>query len=447
MGIYFVVALRNLLQARRRTFFLGAALSMVAALLVLLLSLAQGLTDNMVHYATTLASGHVNIGGYYKLSPGDVAPLVQDVPKIRALVKEEVPESVMVLDRIRGWSKLVSETGAMWTSPVGIDPAEEGQLIAALQPARESAYRKDGGAATPGDLGKMGQEGTIVLFASQAKKLEVGIGDQITVVAETTRGATNSGDFTVVAIAEDMGMMSQWNAFVPKSALHDLYRTASDTTGAVMIFLEDIAQTDTVLARLQKVLPARGYTVLEHKAEPFWQKLEQLPHEDWTGARLDLTTWEDEASFLKWIITAFNGISFFLVGVLLLIIVIGIMNTMFMSVRERTGEVGTLRAIGMGRASVLGMFLTEALILGLAASTAGALVGGGLALALDAAAISVPSEAARMVLLSDIIHLSAQVAHVVGAVFVFTLVTALSALYPAYRAAKMRPVTAIQHVS
>ena len=59
MGIYLVIALRNLLQAKRRTFFLGGALTMVAALLVLLLALAQGLTDNMIHYSTTLASGHV----------------------------------------------------------------------------------------------------------------------------------------------------------------------------------------------------------------------------------------------------------------------------------------------------------------------------------------------------------------------------------------------------
>jgi len=447
MGIYLVVALRNLLQAKRRTFFLGAALSMVAALLVLLLALAQGLTENMIHYATTLASGHVNIGGFFKLSPGDAAPFVKNAPALRQIVKEEVPEAVFVLDRLRGWSKLVSETGAMWLSPVGIDPAEEKHLLSALRLAPEHAYKEGGGDERPGDLSRAGHPGEIVLFAAQAKKLEVGVGDTVTLVTETERGVTNSADFHVAAVVEDMGMMSAWSVFISKRTLLDLYRIAPDSTGAVMIYLEDIAQTDAVLARLQKILPERGYTVLEHKSEPFWQKLEQLPNEDWTGGRLDLTTWEDEASFLKWVITAFNGVSFFLIAVLLVIIVVGIMNTMFMSVRERTGEVGTLRAIGMGRGRVLGMFLAEASILGLFASTAGALVGGGLALAIDAARISVPSDAARMVLLSDVIHLSTSGAHVAAAVIAFTVVTALSALYPAWRAAKLRPVTAIQHVS
>lgn len=447
MGIYFVVALRNLLQAKRRTAFLGIALSMVAALLVLLLSLAQGLTDNMIHYATTLASGHVNVAGFYKLSPGDVAPLVLDSPKLREIVEKEVPEATRIIDRNRGWSKLVSESGALWASPTGINPAEEGELKAALKLAPERAYKKDGGDATPGDLSKIGEPGTVLLFASQAKKMEVGVGDQITIVSETMRGATNSAELTVVAVAQDMGMMSQWTVFVPKTTVHELYKMSPDTSGAVMIFLPKIEQTAEVLARLQKKLPELGFTVLDHKSAPFWQKLQDLTNEDWTGARLDLTTWEDEASFLKWVIAAFNGVSFFLVAVLLLIIVIGIMNTMFMSVRERTGEVGTLRAIGMGKWRVLGMFVTEALILGLAASTFGALLGAGIAMGIDAMHITIGSDAARMILLSDIIHVAAQPGHVIGAIVVFTLVTGLSALYPAFRAARMRPVTAIHHVN
>lgn len=447
MRIYLVIALRNLLQAKRRSLFLGGALAGVAALLVLLLALAQGLSDNMVRYATTLASGHVNVGGYYKLSPGDVAPVVTDVPKIRRIVKEEVPEAVLILDRFRGWAKLVSDTSGMWTSPVGIDPAEEERLLSSLRLAPESAYREGGGEQTPGDLQKVGQPGNIVLFASQAKKLEVGVGDSITVVAETDHGVTNSADFTVAAVVLDMGMLSQWNAFVPKGDLQKLYGVAPTSSGAVMIFLESIEQTDEVLARLQRVLPERGYTLLDHDAAPFWEKLGRLADEDWTGFRLDLTTWEDESAFLAWVITAFDAIAFFLVGVLLFIIVIGIMNTMFMSVRERTGEVGTLRAIGMGRRQVLGMFLTEAVLLGLAASTLGGLVGAALALSLDAATLELPSEAMRMVMLSDTLRLSVRPGHLGGAALVFTVVTALAALYPALRAARMPPVTAIHHVS
>ena len=78
-------------------------------------------------------------------------------------------------------------------------------------------------------------------------------------------------------------------------------------------------------------------------------KFETVNREDWTGQKLDVTTWEDEISFMTWTLTALQGLSFVLIVILIAIIVIGIMNTMWIAIRERTREIGTLRAIGMQR--------------------------------------------------------------------------------------------------
>ena len=64
MKIYFIIALRNLIQAKRRTLLLGLALSTVTLLLVLLLSWSNGIADTMVRSATALSSGHVNVAGW-----------------------------------------------------------------------------------------------------------------------------------------------------------------------------------------------------------------------------------------------------------------------------------------------------------------------------------------------------------------------------------------------
>ena len=50
------------------------------------------------------------------------------------------------------------------------------------------------------------------------------------------------------------------------------------------------------------------------------------------------------------------------------------MNTMWIAIRERTREIGTLRAIGMQRRAVLRMFLLESLMLGLVGTVGGALL-------------------------------------------------------------------------
>ncbi len=447
MGIYLIVSLRNLLQARRRSLLLSLALAMVTTLLVVLLALSQGLTDNMIKTATTLSSGHVNVAGYFKLSPGQVAPLFTDPAPIRKVIEENTPELDFMIDRVAGFGKLISDTGSTISSLSGIEAANEGRFIERIQLAKERDYKEGGGDRVLGDRSKIGQDGTILLFTAHAKRLGVGIGDNVTISAESIRGAANTVDLTVVAIAQDMGMMSNWFTFVSKKTIRDLYQMKEQATGGFMLYLKDIADADTVRARLDGVFKERGFEVLDYDAgKPFFTKFEPLAAEGWTGQRLDLTTWEDEGAFLKWTIAGFNGVSIFLIGVLMLIIVVGIMNTMWMSVRERTSEVGTLRAIGMKKRRVLFLFVTEALILGLVATTAGSLLGGALAGVLNAAQIPIPSEAARMIMLSDTLYLSVQGAQLVQSVLLFTLVTGFAALWPASRAARMRPVNAIQHV-
>ena len=168
--------------------------------------------------------------------------------------------------------------------------------------------------------------------------------------------------------------------------------------------------------------------------------------EDWKGQKLDLTIWSDEASLLKWILTYIEGIIYFFTGILMAIIGIGIMNTMWISVRERTNEIGTLRAIGMSRGRVLGLFLLETVLLALFATTIGALAGVLLSAALNAAAINISSDAVRMILMNQTLHLTVQPGHVIASIISLSLVSALAALWPAFRASQLQPITAIHYV-
>ena len=68
------MAWRNLLQGGRRVTIVGIALGLVSGLLVLMLSLSQGMQKNLVDAATTLAAGHVNVAGFYKTSPNALGP-------------------------------------------------------------------------------------------------------------------------------------------------------------------------------------------------------------------------------------------------------------------------------------------------------------------------------------------------------------------------------------
>jgi putative ABC transport system permease protein len=441
------IARNNLLASRRRTLFLGTALFGVTFLFVLLLSLSAGVTDNLIKGATAVSSGHVNIAGYYKSSPTDSQALITDVDTLKKEAKEALPDAVLIIDRMRGWGKIIGDRGSIQTGINGIDFDDEGDLFSmlTLAPAKDYIESPEDPEETKGNFADLKKPNTIILFAGQAKQMKVEVGDAVTLRTETLKGATNTADVTVVAIARDLGLLSGFASFVPKKTVTDLYQFKPGVSGVVQIYLKDIERSTAAMNELRAHLAKKGYAQLEHDAQPFFLKLLQtVPGEDWTGAKLDVTTWEDESSFLTQIIVALHAVSIALVVLLAFVIIVGISNTMTIAVRERTREIGTLRAIGMNRGSVLGLFLLEAGILGVVASGLGGVVGALVAKAVDLAAIRVDIDAMRMVLLSDTLHLLPRVGDVFVAVAVLTLVSAAAAFFPSLRAARITPVTAMQ---
>src|SRR5512136_3497754 len=217
---------------------------------------------------------------------------------------------------------------------------------------------------------------------------------------------SNTADVRVAVVARNIGLLSAFNAFLPAETLRELYQLKGTTTGAVQIYLKDPAASAAVAARLRGALQAAGYRVMDPDPQPYWQKLMlKVNSEDWTGQKLDVTTWEDEMSFLSWVVTAVSGRGGILVTVLMVIVAVGIANTLAIAIRERTREIGTLRAIGMQRVQVLRLTLLEACLLGLAGALAGAALAAATAAALNAARIGIP-ESVQYFLLQQHLHLA-----------------------------------------
>ena len=427
-----LIAFRNLLAHRRRTLLLGGAIAFVTALFVLMTGLANGMRSTMLESATTLSTGHVNVGGFFKVAAGQSAPAVTGYAKVLELVKREVPEVDYVTHRGRGFAKLVGTDGSMFAVLSGLDVAQEPGF------KRTVVIRE-------GKLEDLAQAGTILLFEEQVKKLGVRVGDVITLSAPTFRGVNNTLDVRVAAVAADMGMMSSISAYMPSQSLRDLYQYRPDTTGVIQIYLKDVSRVPAVRSHLREALAKADYRMMDEDPRAFFMKFDVVNREGWTGQKLDVTTWEEELSFVNWVIAVLGLLTFVLTAVLLVIIAVGIMNTLWIAIRERTREVGTLRAIGMQRWRVLAMFMVEALMLSLFGTLLGAALGIGLCEAITAAHIRAP-EIVRLMLLSDQWYLRWQPGSVVAGVLIVTLCSMLVSLIPSFLAARMKPVTAMHHI-
>jgi ABC-type lipoprotein release transport system permease subunit len=428
-----LVAGRNLLQHKRRNLFLGAAIAAVAALLVLFLGLVAGIRGAMMESATTVMCGHVNVGGFFKITSGSSAPLVTDWPKVLEDVRRLVPELDYATIRGRGYVKAISDSESM------------DLVISAIQIDKERRFRRVV-EAVEGSLDGLTQPNTILLSEKQAERLKVKVGDALTLSAPTARGVNNTMDVRVVGVMRSVGVLSSIFAFVPEESLRRLYQLNDRTTGAIHLYLKDPEASPQVMSRLIGDLRAAGYRVMDHDPQPYWMKLmTKVNSEDWTGQKLDVTTWQDEVSFLDTMLKIVSGLATILVSVLLFIVVIGIMNTLWIAIRERTREIGTLRAIGMQRRKVAWLFLLEAGLLAFVGATVGVLVGWGVSALVNAAQVKV-NEGLQMLISQDRLTVVVRPGMLVLAVVGITLLTAIGALLPAVRAARLRPVTAMHHV-
>jgi ABC-type lipoprotein release transport system permease subunit len=296
-----------------------------------------------------------------------------------------------------------------------------------------------------GKLEDLAKPGYVLLFASQAKKFKVKTGDSMVFSVLTDRGVNNTVDVRVAGIAEDMGLLTSWNVFVPQVTLNQLYQLNETTTGAIQIYLKNMKNIPRDMDLLRKALTGAGYTLMDYSGRAYWMKIPDVNREDWTGQKLDITTWEDEISYVTWTLKAIDGLSFLLTSVLLVIIAVGIMNTLWIAIRERTREIGTLRAIGMQRHSILVMFVLEALCLGLLSTCAGALLGSLISLLLDTLRLPVP-EGAQFFTMSPTFRFALEPARIIGGALVITFCCTVVSLIPSFKAARMKPVTAMSHL-
>jgi putative ABC transport system permease protein len=152
--------------------------------------------------------------------------------------------------------------------------------------------------------------------------------------------------------------------------------------------------------------------------------------EEEMGDRVTIVTAESAQEQVNQILGTIQSVLGGIAGISLVVAGVGIINTMTVSVMERTKEIGTLKAIGAKSLEVLFMFLSEAVITGFI----GGAIGAGLGFLL-----------ARLI--GRFIDLSIPCSAMLGLeVVLFAIITSVtSGLYPAYRASNMNPVEALRH--
>jgi len=155
-------------------------------------------------------------------------------------------------------------------------------------------------------------------------------------------------------------------------------------------------------------------------------------HEDFT-----VTTSEDLIKSFNQILLIVQAVVIGISMISLLVGGIGIMNTMFTSVLERTKEIGIMKAIGAKRRDIQILFLLESGLLGLIGGLVGVTIGISLSTLVEFAA--------KQALGTNLLQASASPLIIIGALLFSSLIGTISGFLPARRAAKLNPVDALRY--
>ena len=398
------LAARNLWRNRRRTLIALAALVAGTLMVVVLNGFRNGVVDLMTEGMVKAQTGAFQIHRRGFLEAIELAPLglsLEDTPEARARILA-VPGVADVTPRITFSGMATSGSLSSVVMVLAVDPESESRVFPlarrfiAGRSLRDSHLR--GGAVLGGGL---------------VKNLKLSQGDAFTLTAQTPRGQTNAVDLQLegwIPMADPFSgrrMMA-----IRLSYAQELLRMPGRVT-EYAVQVADVRRIDQVAAAARAAL---GPDVEVHT----WLELQPLYRD-----------------LIRRTLFVFSTVSL----VLFAIVVTGIVNVMAMTVYERVREIGTTMALGMRRRRILRLFLAEGGLLGLWGSLGGA--GLGWAAVAIAGALGVPFKAPGATGTMPM-YPSVSPAFLLLVVSVAVLGALLAALYPAWRASRMRPADALR---
>lgn len=160
---------------------------------------------------------------------------------------------------------------------------------------------------------------------------------------------------------------------------------------------------------------------------------------------IDVNSMYESASDVLKLESVLNIITFSAVLVLFFIILIGVVNTLRMTIKERTREIGTIRAIGMQKHDVLGIFVIETTLLSFFASIAGTILAFILMGLLSLIKFNVTDNPMGILLVSKHLYFLPGIGNILFDIILILVITIITAYFPARRAANLSAAEALRH--
>jgi lipoprotein-releasing system permease protein len=257
----------------------------------------------------------------------------------------------------------------------------------------------------------------IIVGAYLADKLRIIVGDEVILMSLRGEEDVLVGIMPKMKRATVSGLyesgMHEYDAnlaFVSIKTAQQLFDMAGAT--AIQVKVKDLTEADKAAKKLQDKLGYPYYCV------------------DWMKKYSTLIKWMNSEKF----------IAFIVISMIIMVALFNIISSLLMVIMEKTGEIGILSSMGAKSSSILRIFVIDGISVGLIGTLAGTIVGLAICFVqIKYNVVKLPGD----VYFIDSVPMLVKWLDVVAVVGVANVMCFLFSLYPAFKAARMRPVNAL----
>lgn len=394
---------RNLMRNKRRALITGTAIGLGLAALMFSDALIQGMQESLLNSATEsfLGDGQIHRSGY-RAAP-EVEKTIHNLPGLVSGLAAD--------PRIATFARRVVSPGII-TSPANLSPVQ----IYGVDPAAEPALSQIDEALVEGEYFTGENLRDLILGRELADLLEVGLGGRVVV----TLAEAGTGD-----LAQELFRVSGIYRFGVQEMDRGMAFIRINRAQGMLGLGAEVHEVAVRLAPVGRLAP--GAVWVDH-----------------SGGDNEAVGWEVLLPQLK-VAMDLSQFSLLIVGLILFAVVsLGIINTLFMSLHERTFEFGVLRAVGTRASRLAFLILAEAAALALLAAVLGVAIGGVAIGVTGTLGLDYTGIEAMGVTFRDRLYPVFALRQVILYPAVVMVLTVMVAVYPAIHAARLLPAHSLR---
>ncbi|MGZ8155774.1 MAG: ABC transporter permease [Burkholderiales bacterium] len=408
------LAARNLMRYRRRTLLTSTLIVIGIVAVLTFMGLAGSFKNMMIGTITDSMLGHVQVHRRGYVASLDSLPLnlnmqPQMVVKVEAALKDAGVVAYTKRVKFGAMFSNFAETTSIRVN--GVDPEHEAATTPLL-PGRA----RDVPQGEP-----LLARGEILVPMLLARGMRVKAGDEVVLIATNKDGSVNGKTFKVRSELESVTGPGGRDGYIHIEDARELLRMTQPEVNEIAVRTASLDNVERTAAALEAAFAdmknKQGMSVLE--VHP-WQRLSPFAN----------------------IANMIDMLTLFIRVMLIAIVLVSVMNVMVMAVYERIREIGTVAAIGTRPARILGLFVSEGLLLGVVGCVAGIVLSVAVIWGVNASDLTFSFGQQRNLPLKGAI--AAKDMLQIGLMVI--AVAVIASLQPAWKASRMDPITALRHV-